>query len=137
MYRIFLLPLASILYVTWPFTASAHVTFTGAGDLFAGLVHPLVVPAHVLVLVALGLLFGQKDKAYRTHMLPIFLATLILGLLCGVLIGGLATLEWYLLITATSLGIVVAIDQPSANKTPSDTRCGVSLSYWSGFGTHG
>lgn len=111
MRRAFLLSLISLSYFTWPFGVSAHVTFTGAGDLFAGLVHPLSVPAHILVLAALGLLFGQKDKAYRIRMLPVFLTALIFGIFCGFMTGELPVLEWFLLSIATSLGIIVALDR--------------------------
>lgn len=41
-------------------TAQAHMAVEGAGEIINGALHPLLSPAHVLVLLGLGLLLGQQ-----------------------------------------------------------------------------
>ena len=42
----------------------------GIGEFYGGILHPIVVPAHVLALVMLGLLAGQRGMAAvrRTYL---------------------------------------------------------------------
>lgn len=42
-----------------PLTAHAHTSIQGMGDFIGGLLHPVVTPAHVLLLLGLGLLAGR------------------------------------------------------------------------------
>jgi urease accessory protein len=41
-------------------TAHAHLTVEGVGEVANGALHPLMTPAHVLVILSLGLLVGQQ-----------------------------------------------------------------------------
>lgn len=41
-------------------TAHAHLTVEGVGELANGALHPLMTPAHALVIFSLGLLLGQQ-----------------------------------------------------------------------------
>jgi urease accessory protein len=41
-------------------TAQAHLTVEGVGDVEGGMLHPLMTPAHVLILLGLALLFGMR-----------------------------------------------------------------------------
>ncbi len=54
------LPLAILLFA-FPATAQAHTPIEGIGDFLAGLIHPLTTPSHILLLLALGLLLGQRS----------------------------------------------------------------------------
>lgn len=63
-----------------PAAARAHSAIPGAGDFYEGLLHPLIVPAHVLVLLGLGLWLGQREAARAQRALPAFAVLLLLGL---------------------------------------------------------
>jgi hypothetical protein len=66
-----------------PGSACAHGMLQGVGDLYAGLLHPLLVPAEALALVAAGLLLGTSGLAASRLGLP----ALALGLATGLLLG--------------------------------------------------
>jgi urease accessory protein len=75
-----------------------------------GLLHPLLVPAHLLALVALGLLIGQQ-RAIRTPCVG-FAIALAAGLLAIALaIGETAALDALLAATALA-GILLALARP-------------------------
>ncbi len=40
--------------------AHAHLTVEGIGEVGSGVLHPLMTPVHVLILLALGLMLGQR-----------------------------------------------------------------------------
>ncbi|KPC50560.1 HupE/UreJ family protein [Amantichitinum ursilacus] len=46
-----------------PGLAQAHAAFVGAGDFYAGALHPLTSPEHLLLLLVFGLLLGQQGRA--------------------------------------------------------------------------
>ena len=53
-------PLAgAIPFLALPRPAFAHAAIQGVDEFAAGILHPLMTPAHVLVLLSLGLLLGQ------------------------------------------------------------------------------
>lgn len=43
--------------------ASAHSPVAGIGDFYSGMLHPVLVPAHLLAIVAMGLWLGQRWPA--------------------------------------------------------------------------
>jgi urease accessory protein len=51
--------IASLWFVV-PATAGAHLAVKGIGEIGNGALHPLITPAHVLILLGLGLLLGQR-----------------------------------------------------------------------------
>ena len=58
---------AAILLITiliTPGTALAHGSIEGIGDFYSGILHPALVPAHLLVLLSLGLLLGQQGLSH-------------------------------------------------------------------------
>jgi urease accessory protein len=59
--------------------ARAHAPFEGAGSFSGGLLHPLFVPAHMLALVATGLLISRQ--VHRWHWLAP--ASYVVGLAIG------------------------------------------------------
>ena len=59
--------------------ALAHMPFQGIGGFYGGLLHPVLVPAHALSLVALGLLIGQQSD--RRIVSIIFTLALAAGLI--------------------------------------------------------
>lgn len=50
---------ASILLLVTTRPALAHAPIEGIGSFYNGFLHPLLVPAHLLILLGLGLLLGQ------------------------------------------------------------------------------
>ena len=60
MVRPLVIIICMIVVLALPGTASAHSGFAGATGFTGGLLHPLLVPAHILVVAALGLLIGQQ-----------------------------------------------------------------------------
>ncbi|HRO10263.1 hypothetical protein [Amaricoccus sp.] len=69
--------------VLLPAPAAAHGMLQGVGDVYAGLLHPLVVPAEALALVAAALLLGASGRAACRAGLPVLAAGLALGLALG------------------------------------------------------
>lgn len=49
-----------LLFLVLPSTAHAHLTVEGAGEIASGALHPLMTPAHVMIVLGLGLLLGQQ-----------------------------------------------------------------------------
>jgi len=69
---------ALVLVLAWTQTARAHSPIVGVGGFYGGLLHPLLVPAHALSLLALGLFIGRQES--RRGPTIIFAAALIAGL---------------------------------------------------------
>lgn len=66
---------------TWPAGAAwAHGEIKGVGAFYGGVLHPYISPAHLIALLALGLLFGQRGVPASRHAMAALLAALALGL---------------------------------------------------------
>ncbi len=92
-----------------PEFAFAHGPIKGIGNFYNGILHPLFVPAHMLLLTALGLLVGQKG--IENNLLA--LAAFALGAFTGLVLAWFSLdfeLEIYLLCGAFILGILVALE---------------------------
>jgi urease accessory protein len=78
-----LLPGLLVLFAG-PATAQAHTQVESAGPVLNGLLHPLGTPSHLLILLGLGLLAGQKSplnlKTPMLAFLPLSAAALLLTL---------------------------------------------------------
>ena len=90
--------------------ALAHPLPGGIGGFYGGLLHPLIVPSHLLALVGLGLLIGQAHE--RTIPLAIFAAALATGLAALVNAVAADNIEYGILAVAAVLGVLVAIARP-------------------------
>jgi urease accessory protein len=62
-----------------PDAALAHAPFDGVGGFYGGLLHPLLVPAHVLAIVGMGLLIARQAPSGRW----LFRIAFVLGLAAG------------------------------------------------------
>lgn len=71
---------AIILFAGLVTPASAHSPFPGAGDFYNGMLHPLLVPAYLLAIISLGLLFGQHAPVSSQYAMPAFALTLVTAL---------------------------------------------------------
>jgi hydrogenase/urease accessory protein HupE len=100
-----------------PGLAAAHAPIEGLNSFYNGLLHPLVVLAHVFPLLALGLLFGQQGAMGSRFILVVYGAAIVLGLTAAALLpssGSFADfmagfLEKALLGSAAVLGLLIAI----------------------------
>ena len=104
------LPAAMALVLSAP-SAWAHPPPLGIGGFAGGLLHPLFVPAHVLALVALGVLIGRQAAWTRMAALS-FAVGLAVGL--GTMtLGVVPTLmnEW-VLAGASIAALLVALGRP-------------------------
>ena len=89
-----------------PTPALAHIPFAGLNDLYNGLLHPLVVPAHLLLLVAAGLFLGKQGSQAIAPSLLVFSLFTFGGLLATVFSikgGG----EISLLVLAAIIGLLI------------------------------
>jgi hydrogenase/urease accessory protein HupE len=80
--------------------------------LTSGLLHPLVLPAHALALLAFGLLIGLQPAERRAFLVAAFVAGLAAGLVAIALAIGQTPAD-NILLTATGLaGLLVALGRP-------------------------
>jgi urease accessory protein len=100
--------IAAALLTALPGTALAHGAIEGIDGFYAGLVHPALVPAHIMVLLGLGLWFGQGEVKAAGLPLLAFAAALPLGLAGSLAIAPGPLAPRLLLATALVLGLMVA-----------------------------
>lgn len=72
---------SSFAFCGWPSLAFAHAAFSGAGDFYAGVLHPITSPEHIMLLSALGLLVGQNGRQRCSFLLAVFPAAVLFGAL--------------------------------------------------------
>jgi len=89
-----------------PHIALAHSPIKGIGDLLNGIIHPLLVPAQVLIILALGLWYGQHKSANKKISVLIFLLATIIGLATS---GFFVSYDMsaFLLVGASVLGLLI------------------------------
>lgn len=103
--------LLSLGLLLWPETAAAHSPIEGVGTFYAGLLHPLAVPAHLLALLALGCWLAQQSLPARRTGVLVFAAGLLLlpfGDLLPAAVAGLLPLLFALLAGALAAARVAA-----------------------------
>jgi urease accessory protein len=102
-----------ITILTAPNTALAHGSIEGIGDFYSGILHPALVPAHLLVLLSLGLLLGQHGLSHSQISFPVFVLTLTIGLLVtGLNLSAAPPVSAVLIIPALT-GVLVAVSPKS------------------------
>jgi urease accessory protein len=89
--------------------AQAHAPIKGIGAFYNGLLHPLFVPAHLLLVFGFGLLLGQHAPNTSRFGWLAFVAALWTGLVIGHL-SGTDVPVMLLLLTALAAGLLVAVD---------------------------
>lgn len=95
-----------------PGPALAHSAVAGADSFTAGLLHPFVVPAHLLAVVGLGLLLAQRDFARASGAVYLFIAGLIAGLAAAGAGWSSPAVQPALLAVAALLGLLTALAWP-------------------------
>jgi urease accessory protein len=90
--------------------AYAHTPIEGVGGFRGGLLHPILVPAHALSLLALGLLIGGHPR--RLLLLAVFAAALAVAAILITSAFAPAEAEAALLASGAVAGLLVAIGRP-------------------------
>ncbi len=89
-------------------SAWAHAPIEGIGNFYNGLLHPVLIPAHLLLLLAVGLFIGQQGPKKVEVALASFALATIAGLtLAWFSIGAQA--EFLVLALSTAIGLLIAI----------------------------
>jgi urease accessory protein len=84
-----------------------------------GVLHPLLVPAHALTLLAFGLMTGQQDNAGRLFLLILFPAVLIAAILMIVsAVFPLDIVPTMLLACGAAAGLITALAKPLPRVIP-------------------
>lgn len=118
-----------------PTFAFAHVPLEGVDSFINGVLHPAIIPAHVLLILAVGLFVGQKGISSQHKTALSFIFAVIFGLVgawfaetglpqyavlgCSATISLLIVLNhnlnslWMMLIAAIA-GVVIGLDSPQA-----------------------
>lgn len=108
-----ILPIVLILLVTRN-SAEAHVSIEGFGAVGNGALHPLVSPAHALLLVGLALMIGQRAPLDLGTPMRVFAAVSAIALMLTT--GGWIT-EVYqpvLIVIALGIGGMVAFERSTS-----------------------
>jgi hypothetical protein len=96
-----------------PTLAQAHGDIDGLNRFTAGALHPLLVPAHAVALLALALLIGQRGLASGHHALTVLLVALLAGLgAAATTVGQDLDLPVLIIGTACALAVVAARPVP-------------------------
>ncbi len=103
----------ALLLVCTPGIVLAHAPIEGMDSFYNGVLHPVLVPAHLLAIVSAGLLIGQQGV--KRMQLP--LITFLLVLIAALTVTGQFDLalpesagEMYLLSMAVLCGVIVALE---------------------------
>ncbi|WP_348752784.1 HupE/UreJ family protein [uncultured Aquincola sp.] len=115
-------PLARTLAATLALgagAARAHSPIQGVGDFYGGMLHPLLVPAHLIALIAVGLWLAQQ-RPVSGRALSATLLAVPLGMVAAA-IGGWQNLELPLLAVGAAVALAVAL----ARELPWAWRAGV------------
>lgn len=89
--------------------ALAHGSARGLGPFLGGALHPVLEPAQLMALVALGVFAGQRGLAGARPVLIGFLLALLAGLLAAG-VGGMPPVDPALLVLGGLLGVAVIGD---------------------------
>ncbi len=109
-----------------PGAAFAHSPIKGLGDLYNGMLHPLFVPAHLLLVIALGLLLGQQGVRRNLASAGTYIAGLLGGLTLawhGVVLKDGVTQE----LTVLALAVAVALAVVLAMRLPAWAMASLTL----------
>jgi hydrogenase/urease accessory protein HupE len=102
-----LLPRSLFFILCCPATARAHTAIQGLEGLAAGILHPLTAPAHLIVLLALGLLIGQRLPLDLKTPFTVFVPSLALALLLT--LTELSTVEYQPILMGVALCVAIPV----------------------------
>lgn len=88
--------------------ALAHSPIEGIGNFYNGLLHPILVPAHLLLIVALGVFLGQQDASVIQTAIAVFAVATVAGLTAAWFSIAYET-EAMVLALAAAVGLLIAL----------------------------
>lgn len=91
-----------------PEVSLAHSPIPGIGNFYNGLLHPVLVPAHLLLLVAVGLFLGQQGPKAIPPALGLFAFATVAGLTAAWFSVANET-EAFILVLSAVIGLLIAI----------------------------
>jgi urease accessory protein len=94
--------------------AVAHEVVAGIGGFYGGLLHPLLVPAHVLALTGLGLFIGAQPRRLWAGLTGAFATSLIIGVIAIVSAASPLYQDDVVVAVAAVAGMLVALARPIA-----------------------
>jgi urease accessory protein len=92
-------------------TAHAHSTAKGIGDFYAGFLHPLTAPEHVIAFFALGILAAQQAPRGQIS-LPVFWIALMAGAALALVAPAIPGVAFANVLSALVLGGLIALYKP-------------------------
>ena len=92
-----------------PATVHAHSPVEGMNEFYNGVLHPLLVPAHVLLILATGLFLGQRGPRENRLALPAFLLAAAAGLALAGSPMAPDTVRALLLAGTMAIGLLIAV----------------------------
>lgn len=109
--------------------ADAHTVIQGASGFPGGFLHPLLVPAHVLALCALGLMAGQQSRGHRFVILILFVCGLFAAVAVVTLAASTDHGELAVLVMAAACALLAAAGRtlPLPVTGALAAACGVSI----------
>jgi len=96
-----------------PAVAFAHGEIPGATPFYAGLLHPLLAPAHLLALLGLGLYLGRTDESHKDGAVTALAVALAVGGALSLPLGDPGTDRWLLALSLLAAALVAAL-RPAA-----------------------
>jgi urease accessory protein len=100
--------LAAIVLCSAAASANAHTVIPGIGGFRGGLLHPLLVPSHVLALVALGLLAACLPRRERLYVLAVFVLAAMLAFVPIAMAFSTDQAEMLILGLGAAIGLILA-----------------------------
>ena len=103
--------IAPSLLFLFPGALWAHSPIQGLASFYNGFLHPFLVPAHLLTVLALGFLFGQQGANRMQSAILAYLGASVTGLVVMGYFGLIIDVESPLLVMAAVLGLLVALSR--------------------------
>ncbi len=88
--------------------AQAHTVIPGIGGFPGGLLHPLLVPAHTLTLIALGLMAGRFTRPAQALLLAVFAIAACLSFALIAMAYSATQAETLILALSAAIGLALA-----------------------------
>ncbi|WP_405224826.1 HupE/UreJ family protein [Lentisalinibacter sediminis] len=92
-----------------PARAHAHSPVEGMNEFYNGVLHPLLVPAHILLILATGLFLGQRGPRENRLALPAFFLAAAAGLALAGSGAAPETVRGLLLAGTMAIGLLTAV----------------------------
>jgi urease accessory protein len=92
-----------------PVKAVAHSPVEGMNEFYNGVIHPLLVPSHLLLILATGLFLGQRGPRENRLALPAFFLASVAGLLLTGSVWAAVVAESLVLTGTLAIGLATAI----------------------------